>query len=65
MKISSYLAMVLIGSDLEDLSKEELDAVNKIDFDFTITDYAEESNDINGICEITGLWSHCVTIEGI
>ena len=63
MKLSRHIAVALEYCDTTGLNGPEIDIYNSIDFNYTVTDWAEESSDINGICDFTGLWDHCVTIE--
>lgn len=62
MKISRNLAVSMVNSDMSGLNDNEIELIR--DFpDFYVTDWAEESSDINGKCSITGLYDHCVEIE--
>ena len=63
MKMSRDLAVALEYCDPSGLSDEILGVYNRIDFDFVVTDWAEDSSDINGRCDFTGYYDHCVTIE--
>jgi uncharacterized protein YlzI (FlbEa/FlbD family) len=52
----------MYNCDTSGLNDSEIELIK--DFpDFTITDYCNESDDINGKCRITGLHAHCVEIE--
>lgn len=62
-KLSRNIAVALEYCDPSGLSDSDFEVYSSIDFWFTVTDWAEESTDINGICDFTGLWDHCVTIE--
>lgn len=62
-KMSRNLAVALTNCDPSGLNEETLKIYNEIDFLFLVTDWAEESTDINYKCDFTGLWDHCVTIE--
>lgn len=62
MKISRDLAVAMINADFSGLTEEEIGLIK--DFpDFTVTDWKEESRDINNTCDLTGFWDHCVEIE--
>ena len=62
MKISSFLACAMYNCNTSGLNDSEIELIK--DFpDFTIIDYCNESNDINGKCRLTGLYDHCVEIE--
>lgn len=63
MKLSRHIAVALINCDPSGLSPADLDVYYSIDFLFTVTDWAEETTDINSQCDFTGFWDHCVTIE--
>lgn len=62
MKISRNLAVSMEYCDYSGLNKEEIELIKNFP-DFTVVDWFEESNDINGRCAITHLWDHCVEIE--
>jgi len=47
---------------LSGLSDDEIKLINNFP-DFTVIDWSEESSDINGRCDLTGLFDHCVEIE--
>lgn len=62
MIISRTLAVAMVNFDYSGLNNDEIELIK--DFpDFTVTNWNEESNDINGRCSITGLYDHCVEIE--
>lgn len=62
MKISRSLAVSMVNCDYSGLNDDEIKLIN--DFpDFTVIDWSEESSDINGRCDLTGLFDHCVEIE--
>ena len=63
MRISRHLAVAMENCDLSGLNDEDTAIVNRIDFDFVVIDWAEDSQDINGVCALTGLHNHCVEIE--
>lgn len=65
MKISKTLAIAILNDDFSGLNDEMIEHAKKVDFDFEITDYSDESNDINGVCEITGLYDCCVEVTPI
>lgn len=60
--ISSNLATAMINADTSGLNSDEIKLVESFP-DFYVTDYKEESNDINGRCSLTGLYDHCVEVE--
>ena len=62
MKISRSLAVSMVNCDYSGLNDDEIKLINNFP-DFTVIDWSEESSDINGRCEITGLFDHCVEIE--
>lgn len=62
-KMSRNLAVALYNCDPSGLCEKDLEIYNSIDFDFTVTDWAEESSGINDVCDFSRLWDHCVTIE--
>lgn len=66
MLISRNLAVAMINCDYTGLTQEEIlqidDFTNDVP-DFFVTNWNEESNDINGICAISRKWDHCVEIE--
>jgi len=57
------LAVALYNCDPSGLEGQDLKDYESVDFDFVVTDWAEDSTDINDKCDISGLWDHCVTIE--
>ena len=66
MKISKQYAVCMVNADFSGLLLEDVTALN--DFmnehgDFTVTDWSEDSNGINGKCFISGLYDCCVEIE--
>lgn len=62
MLISRNLAVSMEYCDYSGLNENEIELIK--DFpDFTVTNWNEESNDINGKCSITNLFDHCVEIE--
>ena len=63
-KMDRELAVATINCEPPENS-EMLTAYNDVDFDFTVLDWCEEDNDINDVCEFTGLSTHCVTIERV
>jgi len=63
MKMSRTIATALVNCDPSGLSDDDLKIYKGIDFYFVVTDWEEESTDINGKCDFTGLWDHCVEIE--
>ena len=63
MYMSRNLAVALINCDPSGLNDETLGIYNRIDFDFDVVHWHEESSDINARCDYTGLWDHCVKIE--
>jgi len=65
MKISKTLAIALVNDDFSGLSDETKALAEKVNFGFVINDYADESNDINGVCEITGQYDCCVDVTPI
>ena len=62
MKLSRNIAVSCVNADPSGLNEEDLEVYNSIG-DFTVLDWAEESTDINGKCDFTGYWDHCVEIE--
>jgi len=71
-KISRTLAVASENADLSGLSGSDIESLEKFEAHlietyghalWVITDWAEESTDINARCEIHGLMDHCVTIE--
>lgn len=62
-KMGRWLAVALVNCDPSGLNEDALKIYNEVDFDFVVTDWAEESSDINGKCDFSGLYDHCVTIE--
>ena len=63
MKLSRYLAVCLVNCDFSGCTDDDMKVIDKIDFDFNVTDWAEESSDINYRCDFSYKWDHCVTIE--
>ena len=63
MLLSRHLAVALTNCDFSGLNEEDMENINKIDFDFYVVNWNEESSDINGRCFISGLYDHCVEIE--
>lgn len=62
MRISRSLAVAMVNYDYSGLNDDEIKLIN--DFpDFTVIDWSEDSNDINGRCGLTGLFDNCVEIE--
>lgn len=62
-KMARWLAIALINCDSSGLEETDLELYNSISFHFTVTDWAEDSQDINGRCDFTKLHDHVVTIE--
>jgi len=62
MLISRGLAVSMENADYSGLNDQEIELIKNFP-DFTVTNWNEESNDINGRCSITGLYDHCVDIE--
>lgn len=62
LKMSRNLAVALEYCDPSGLEPDDLKIYESINFLFTVTDWAEDSTDINGRCDFTGLYDHCVTI---
>lgn len=62
MIISRNLAVSMVNCDFSGLNSDEVDALQNFP-DFTVINWNEDSNGINGKCRITGLWDHCVEIE--
>ena len=62
-KLSRGLAVSIINCDPSGLNDEEFKLYESMNFLFIVTDWAEDSTDINDKCDFTGLWDHCVTIE--
>jgi hypothetical protein len=68
MKISRNLAVAMTYADFSGLTDTEIAQVKHFSENvpsFVVTNWNEESNDINGQCSITRLWDHCVEIEKI
>lgn len=71
MKISRTLAIAMENYDYSGLDPKDITDINYFweqgsghGFnDFTVIEWNEDSNDINGKCRITGLYDHCVEIE--
>ena len=62
MKIDRNLALAMVNADMSGLNDSEIDLIK--DFpDFNVTNWHDDSTDINGKCSLTGLWSHCVEVE--
>jgi len=61
-RISRALAVAMINCDYSGLNEEEIDSIKNFK-DFKVIDWNEESNDINGRCNISGKFDHCVEIE--
>lgn len=62
MKISRLLATCMVNNDYSGLNREEVELVK--DFpDFTVLDWYDDSNDINGICRITGEYDRVIEIS--
>lgn len=60
--ISRALAVAMVNADTSGLNDNEVEKIK--DFpDFTVTNWHEESSDINGRCSITGKYTHCVEVE--
>lgn len=62
MKISRHYAVAMINNDYEGLTEAEIHKLKKFP-EFEVVDWSEGSRDINGVCAISGLYSHCVEIE--
>jgi hypothetical protein len=62
-KMNRTLAVCLYNCDSSGLNKGDLELYNSIDFDFNVVDWAEDSSDINGMCDFSRLHDHCVTIQ--
>lgn len=63
MIISRSLAVAMVNNDFSGIEDQEL-IERLISFhDFNVTNWNEESSDINGRCSITGKFDHCVEIE--
>lgn len=62
MKISKNLAVCMINFDYSGLNESEIELVREFP-DFQVTDWNDESSDINARCSITGQWDCCVDIE--
>ena len=63
MRLSRNLAVALYNCDFSGLNDDDMKVIETIDFDFDVIDWAEDSTDINGRCDFTGLYDHCVEIE--
>lgn len=62
MKISRNLAVAMYNNDYSGLEQFEIELIK--DFpDFTVTDWSDSSDGINGKCRITGLYDTIVEIE--
>jgi hypothetical protein len=62
-KIDRNLVVAMINCDFSGLTDKEIELVKNFNHDFTVTNWADDSSDINGRCDLTGLYSHCVTID--
>ena len=62
IKICRALAVAMINADTSGLNENEIELIKHFP-DFTVTDWNEESSDINGNCFLTGLYAHCVEVE--
>lgn len=51
----------MVNCDFSGLDHDEIEKCKSFP-DFTVENWHEESNDINGICAITRKWDHCVEI---
>jgi hypothetical protein len=60
--ISRSLAVAMENADTSSLNNNEIELIKNFP-DFVVTNWNEESNDINGRCSISGLFDHCVEIE--
>jgi hypothetical protein len=65
MRMSKHLAQALYYCDPSGLDNKTHDIYNRIDFDFVVTDWSEDSSDINGRCHFTGLYDNCVRIQEV
>ena len=65
MKLSRNIAVALEYCDPSGLSESDFEVYESIDFLFTVTNWHEDSTDINGLCDFTGLYDHCVDIEKV
>ena len=62
MRISRSLAVAMVNYDYSGLNIDEIKLIEAFP-DFSVIDWSEGSNDINGRCGLTGLFDHCVEIE--
>ena len=58
-----WLAVALVNCDPSGLNEDDFKIYKSIDFDFTVTNWNEESTDINGRCDFSKKFDHCVEIE--
>lgn len=63
--LSRNLAVALIYCDPSGLNEDDFKVYNSIDFNFNVTNWNDESTDINHRCNFTGFWDHCVEIEKV
>ena len=66
MRILREFAVAILNNDFSGFSCEEIEQVDnfleRYPF-FTVPDWGDESNDLNGKCSISGQWGHTVEIE--